>query len=173
MRAGLALLLMCLSCTGFAQPMAHEVKAAFAFKFLSFVEWPADALPAKAPIVIGVAGAPDVAAELEEIVVGRQVQDRPVRVRRLAEGERPAGVHLLYLGPGQAPRLLELMRTAPAQPLLLVADWPGALQQGAVINFHVDQQRVRFEVALDQAERRRLHISPRMLAAAHRVVSER
>ena len=154
-------------CAAFAQPLEHEVKAAFLFKFLSFVEWPQAALGAPgAPLVIGVAGAEDAAAALEQMSAGRSAQGRPVEVRRLREGEPPTGVHMLFLARGQAQRLREIARVAPAQPLLIVCEWDGALDQGAAVNFVRADARVRFEVALDAAERRSLRISSRMLSVA-------
>jgi hypothetical protein len=168
MRLALAWFAMLVSCAALAQPREQDVKAAFLFKFPSFVEWPQGALR-DGPIVIAVAGAEEVAAELQQIVPGRNVQGRPVVVRRLLEGEAFADVHLLFLGRGQASRLREVTRAAPAQPLLIVCDWEGALEQGAVVNFLRGDGRVRFEVALDNAERRGLRISPRMLSVAQSV----
>jgi len=160
--------LLALHCgAAFAQPLEHEVKAAFLFKFLSFVEWPQAALGAPgAPLVIGVAGAEDAATALEQMSAGRSAQGRPVEVRRLREGEPATGVHMLFLARGAAPRLRELGRAAPGQPLLVVCEWDGALDQGAAVNFVRAEGRVRFEVALDAAERRGLRISSRMLSVA-------
>lgn len=169
MRALAVVLLTLTGCAALAQPKEQEVKAAFLFKFLSFVEWPREALPANAPIVIGVVGADDVAAELQQIAPGRSVEGRPVVVRRVREGEPYTGAHLIFFGRGEAPRLRELQRLAPSQPLLIVGDWDGALEGGAVVNFLRGDGRVRFEVALDAAERRSLRISPRMLAVAQSV----
>ena len=164
-RTVLAALLLALSCAALAQPKEHEVKAAFLFKFLSFVEWPQEAMR-DGPLVIGVVGAEDIAAELQQIVPGRSVQGRPVTVRRLREGET---AHMIFMGRGESARLRELVRLAPAAPVLVVCDWEGALEQGAVVNFLRGEGRVRFEVALDAAERRNLRISPRMLAVAQSV----
>ncbi len=157
------------ACAAAAQPQEHELKAAFLFKFLSFVEFPAEALPPGAPLVIGLVGAEDVAAELEQMVAGRNVAGRRLMVRRLRESEPPGGVHLVFFARGEAPRLRELQRLAPSQPILVVTEWEGALDAGAVVNFVRGDGRVRFEVALDHAERRGLHISPRMLAVAQSV----
>lgn len=168
MRAAWISLLMLVCGAALAQPKEHEVKAAFLFKFLSFVEWPQEAL-GEGPIVIGVFAADDVAVELRNIVPGRSVQGHPVTVRRLREGESVAGVHLIFFGGGETPRLREVQRVAPTQPLLVVCDWDGALDQGAVVNFLRGEGRVRFEVALDAAERRNLRISPRMLSVAQSV----
>jgi hypothetical protein len=168
MRAAFAFILLAFSCVALAQPSEQEVKAAFLFKFPSFVEWPQAALRA-GPIVIGVAGAEDVATQLQQIAAGRTVQGRPVEVRRLREGEPVAGLHMLFLGRSQSARLAEVERQAPGQPLLIVCEWNGALENGAVVNFVRDEGRVRFEVALDAAERRGLRISSRMLAVAQNV----
>lgn len=150
-----------------AQPQEHEVKAAFLFKFLSFIEWPAQSFArASAPLVIGVLGADDVHFALQEIVPGRSAQGRPLEVRKLKEGERTAGVHLLFVGRAAAAALPNL----PAQSgLLVVSEADGALEQGAMINFLRVDGRVRFEVAPDAAERRGLRISSRMLAVAQHV----
>lgn len=167
LRALAAAWLLALSSAACGQALEHEVKAAFLFKFLSFVEWPRAALgEAGAPLVVGVAGAEDAAAALEEMSAGRRIEDRPVEVRRIREGESVAGLHALFIARGGTARLRELARGAPASPLLVVCEWDGALEQGAVINFVPRDGRVRFEVALDHAERRALRLSSRMLAVA-------
>jgi hypothetical protein len=154
-----AVALLLFSCAVLAQP---EQKAAFLLRFLSFVEWPQEALRGGAPMAIGVAGAEDVARELEKVVAGRNITIQTVN-------DSTAGLHLVFLGKGQAARLREIVRVAPAQPLLVVCDWEGALDSGAVVNFVGGEGRVRFEVALAAAERRNLRISPRMLSVAESV----
>ncbi len=169
MRIALAWLGLAFFCAAAAQPQEHEVKAAFLFKFLSFVEFPGAALPANAPLAIGVVASEELAAELEQIVAGRSVDGRRVQVSRVREGEPWSGLHLVFFGRGEAARLRELQRLAPQQPMLVVCDWDGALDAGAVVNFVRSEGRVRFDVALDHAERRGLRISPRMLAVARTV----
>jgi hypothetical protein len=149
------------------QAFEHEVKAAYLFRFLSFVEWPQSTfLRPDSPIVIGVLGADDVLAELREIVPGRVVQGRPVAAVRLHEGASLAGVHVLFVGREAG---AQLARLAPTRGVLVVSDSERGLDQGAVVNFVRAEGRVRFEVALDAAEQRELRISSRMLAVASSV----
>lgn len=140
----------------------HEVKAAFLFRFLSFMEWPQ---ASQAPIIVGFVGADDVAAELERVVPGRSAQGRPVSVRRLKPGESAAGVHVVMVGATESERIAPLAR----QGAFVVAESNGALDRGAVINFVTEEGRVRFEVSLPAAERARVRISSRMLAVARDV----
>jgi len=151
----------CLS-AGAQTAQEHEVKAAFLFRFLSFMEWPQ---ASSAPIVIGLVGADEIAAELERLVPGRTAQGRPVAVRRLKPGESPAGVHVVMVGRGEAERIAPLAR----QGAFVVGESEGALDRGAAINFLVDEGKVRFEVSLPAAERSKVRISSRMLAVAHNV----
>lgn len=104
---------------------------------------------------------------------GRTLHNRPVSVRRLQGADSLAGVHMVFLGRAEGARLPAAVRAASLQPLLVVTDWEGALEQGGMINFVPGNGRVRFEVALDAAERSRLRISSRMLSVAHRVVPPR
>jgi hypothetical protein len=169
MKRFLAALLLLVPLVAAGQAFEHEIQAAFVFKFLSFVEWPPQAFARpETPIAIGVLGADDIYSELQEIVSGRVVQGRPVTVRRVREGEALNGLQVLYVGRGGAPVLAKL-----GQPrnLLVITEWDGALDQGSIINFVRSDGRVRFEVALDTAERRGLHISSRMLAVAQNVRS--
>jgi hypothetical protein len=147
--------------------LAHEVKGAFLFKFLSYVEWPEDALGGPhAPFVIGVLGDEEVRGALQQIVEGREAQGRPVEVRRLKNGDGPEGLHMLFAGRGS---VQELARYVGRRGLLLVGDSDDGLARGAMINLLLAENRVRFEVAPEAAERAGLHISSRMLALAQGV----
>lgn len=146
------------------------VKAAFLYKFAGYVEWPPNASPPPdAPIVIGVIGADEVAAELERLLPGRQVNNHRVVLRRLRAGEPLRGVHLLFVGRGE-PNLRAVLAAAQQQGVLTVTESERGLEAGGAINFLTFEDRVGFEVSLDVAERSGLRISSRMLAVARRVV---
>ena len=152
-------------------PLERAVKAAFVYKFLAYVDWPAHAFDSPAgPLLIGVVGSDSIAAELTHAVAGRAVGTHAIQVRRLKEGESAVGMHVLFVGRGEASRLPAIARAMQGQPTLIVTEWPGALSAGSMINLVVAPDgRVRFEVALDAAERAGLRLSSRMLALAQSV----
>jgi hypothetical protein len=158
--------------TALAQREATEagVKAAFLYKFANYIEWPANAFASpSAPLVIGVVGAEDVAAELERVVPGRSVNGHPVNVRRLKNGEG-AGAHIVFFGRDQAGGAAAV-RAAREQGALTVTETERGLENlGSAINFVTGGERVAFEVSLDSAEKSGLRISSRMLTVARRVV---
>jgi uncharacterized protein DUF4154 len=163
----LAALALAVPMTAAAAEPEHEVKAAFLFKFLTYVDWPDDAFPAPdAPIVIGVIDADDVRRALEEIIAGRTAQGRKVEVRKLKDPESVSGLHMVFVGRGSDAALSKLPRLPG---LLVVGESDSALDRGAMINLLLVGDHVRFQVAPETAERRGLHISSRMLALAQHV----
>ena len=153
-----------------AEQLASEsaVKAAFLFKFASFVEWPPGTFKADAPLSIGVMGDEAVAGDLEQLVAGRSFEGRPIAVRRLRDGDDAGAVHVLLVGPGRDARLREVVASTPG-PVLLVSEQDSGLRLGAVLNFVNESGRVRFSASLPAAEARGLRLSARLLAVAQAV----
>lgn len=147
--------------------LEQRVKAAFLYQFAGYVEWPPHTFPQpSAPITIAVMGADAVAAELSQVVTGRTIGGRPVTAKRVKPGESLAGVHILFVGRAESGRLGQL---APPKAMLTVTETDGALTQGSMINFVLVDRRVRFEIALDSAEKSGLKLSSRLLAVAQQV----
>ena len=146
------------------------VKAAFVYKFLGYIEWPANAFPqGDSPIVVGVIGGDEIAGELADAVRGRAVGPRPVEVRRLRAGDPLTGLNAVFIGASERARLATIARAALARNILVITESEDALDQGSVINLVLIDGRVRFEVSLEAAERAGLKLSSRMLAVAHLV----
>lgn len=150
-------------------PVELQVKAAYLYKFATYVEWPDGAfVRAGSPFVIGVAGSDDVVALLTRIVAGRTVDGHPVEVRRVERGAPLDGLHMLY-ATGERALVSEILAEARGHAVLTVTDSEQAFAQGSMINFVIAENKLRFEVALRRVNGVRLRISARMLAAAHKV----
>lgn len=145
--------------------LERSVKAAYLFKFLGYVEFPADP---GAALVVGVMAADDVAAEVTRLTAGRTVNGRPVTVRTLRDGEPTTGLQMLFVGAGTE-RPVQTLRAAAQNGVLTVTDDENGLQQGAIINFRLVEDRIRFEVSLPAAERSNLKLSSRLLSVAYHV----
>lgn len=147
--------------------LEQRVKAAFLYQFAGYVEWPPNTFPQPTtPITIAVMGADMVEAELSQVVTGRTVGGRTVTVKRVKPGESLAGVHILFVGKAESGRLGQL---AQSKAMLTVTETDGALTHGSIINFVLVDRRVRFEIALDSAEKSGLKLSSRLLAVAQQV----
>lgn len=155
---------------GNAQALERRVKAAFLYKFLAYAEFPAGAFSdSAAPVTIGVIGSDEMAAELARVVAGRQALGRPIQVRSLREGEPGTPVHLLFVAGSDNARAARILRGAPGA-LMAVTECELGLQYGSVINFRIIEDRVRFDVSLDSAEKNNVKLSSRLLTVANRVI---
>ena len=169
----LAALLLALIPAALAQTASEtSVKAALLYKLAGYVEWPSETFPADAPFIVGVMGAEEVAVELEQVVRGRTVNNRPVTVRRVREGESLAGLSVLFVSRRDSGKLAALARIARPLSILLVSDSDRGLEAGSVINYVSAEDRIGFEVSIDAAERSNLKLSSRMLGVARRVLAK-
>jgi hypothetical protein len=148
---------------------ASTVKAAFLYKFAGYVEWPVTPPAPDAPITIGVFGDAEFAQELAQLTRDRMIGARPIAVRGVAEGDSLAGLQILFIGAQPRDRQRSMLEFASNEPILTVTESEDAIADGSIINFTLQQQRVRFEVSLYAAEQSRLKLNSRLLAVAHQV----
>lgn len=140
-----------------AEGLEYQVKAAFLFNFLKFVEWAPAA--ADAPWVIGVLGHDPFGAALDLTVRGKIVNGRKVDVRRYNKASDVKDCNILFIGRGDYERT-----GIPAQPgLLTVGESSGFLKAGGVISFYIEDNRVRFEIRPASARSAGLHVSSQLL----------
>lgn len=156
--------------TAQAAGLERQVKAAYLYKFASYVEWPDSAFSTPdSPLVIGVIGADDMADELERMIAGHTVNGRTILARKIKAGDSLAGLHILFVGNLDRPHLTELFAALKSRPILTITESEEKHALGSMINFVITDDRVRFEVNLAQANACGIKISARMLAAAYRV----
>jgi hypothetical protein len=168
--AFLVLVVFALGATqAFAAPFSIDaVKAAYLFRFASYVQWP-QSMQNEGPFLIGVVGADDVAVHLERLLTGMSVQGRTAQVRRVRTPDDLAGLHILYVGPNVFRSARALRLRAIEKPILLVTDADDGIAGGAVINFIEANRNLRFEISLDAADRSGLKIDSALLSVAARV----
>lgn len=147
-----------------------QVKAAYLFKFGSYVQWPPGAFAdERSPLVIGVLADDVLADELTRVAMGRQIDKRLVSVKRMQPGASLDGVHILFISPQAGPPAAHWLVATEGQPVLCVTEDAHGLPRGSVINFVLDSNRLRFDVSQLAAERNRLQLSASLLAVARKV----
>ncbi|MFA6288095.1 MAG: YfiR family protein [Opitutaceae bacterium] len=149
---------------------ADAVKAAYLVNFIRFTEWPASAFPSEdAPFVIGVAGNRELEEYLWKITGGKPLQGRKVRIVRLANLDDAANCQLLYIQSSDSVPLVptaEWLSAVRKKPVLTIANEPGFIAKGGIINFYTDGNNLRFEISPTAALAVGLQLSSRLLALA-------
>lgn len=165
--AWVALFVLAVSARADAQAVysAERVKAAFLYHFTTYVNWPESALSDEV-FTIAVLGSDEVADELAVFLPGHAIQGRPMQVRRVRSINDLNGEEVLYIGPRENRHLARHLAAIGSRALLVVTDDPEGLQNGAMINFRIVEERVRFEISLHAAREAGLELSSRLLSAA-------
>lgn len=148
-------------------PSEYQIKAAYLFNFLKFVEYPPESFSDPlAPFVIGVVGDDPFGSALPQVVVGKTVQGRDLVIHLYHAGEDLRGAHILFISASERKRLPMILSGLHGSTVLTVADTPGFLEAGGMIQFLNENGRVRFAINVDAAGQSRLKLSSKLLSLA-------
>ena len=151
-----------------AQPAVskeYQVKAAFLFNFVQFVEWPPAAFTnSDAPICIGVLGEDPFGTALEETVRGETVRNRKLIVQRSRLVENLKDCQLIFISKSETERVSEILGNLDPAPVLTVGETQDFAQQGGIVNLYLAANKVRFEINPAAARRKGLKISSELLS---------
>lgn len=155
----------------FAQPLSgiteYQVKAAYLFNFTRFVEWPDSCFSdSTSPIVIGIMGEDPFREDLDNTVRNKLVQKRPLEIKRVRWGPEIKSCHILFICESEEKRFKLILNQIKNFPILTVGDVPGFLEKGGIINFYIEESRVRFEIDIKASETAKLPISSLLLKLA-------
>jgi hypothetical protein len=145
----------------------YDVKAAFLYKFASFVEWPSEA--SNPPLCICVLGQDPFGPSLDRIVRDKSVNGRPFLIRRQRPGEGAGDCHILFIAGSERSRLKQILDSRQGEPVLTVSDVPGFCESGGGINLALAENRVRLEINPAAVQRAGLQVSSRLLSLARLV----
>jgi hypothetical protein len=145
----------------------YQVKAAYLFNFLKFVEYPSESFADPlAPIVIGVVGDDPFGDALPQVVIGKTVQGRDLVIHVYRPSEDFRGAHILFISASERKRLPMILSSLRGSSVLTVADTAGFLDAGGMIQFLNENGRVRFAINVNETGRARLKISSKLLSLA-------
>lgn len=145
----------------------YQVKAAFLYNFVKFVQWP-PSTDTSGYLVIAVIGDDPFGDLIDRIVRGKTIQGRELVVRRLGGDAELRSCHIVFISPSEARRTPEIVARAQAAGVLTVGETPHFLRDGGVIRFFVEGQRVRFQINTTGAEQAKLKISSQLLSLAEK-----
>jgi hypothetical protein len=156
------------------QPDEYQVKAAFILHFVQLVEWPAESLGAgNRPVVLCTTGKdPAASRALESIVRGKQIGTHPVQTRYLQESDDFRACHVLFMVGKEDKRLASILVSLKNAPVLTIGEWEDFVPNHGMIGFFIQENRVRFDIDLNAAQRANLMIDSRLLLLANRVISD-
>jgi hypothetical protein len=149
------------------QVQEYDLKAVFLLNFLQFAEWPAESFAAAdSPIVLGVLGDDPFGKALDTLVENAVVKGRRIVVRRYQSSDEIDVCHLLFVNVPNAVRLKAVLASLNGRATLTVGDVDGFLEQGGMIQFVMQENRIRLRINPDAATAARVTLSSKLLRPA-------
>jgi hypothetical protein len=168
-----AVSLLCIvQARGETQLSEYQVKAAFLYKFATYVRWPAtSSAEMDAPFVIGIIGKDPFGHMLDAVIDSQSIHGRAVVVKRLVRPEEALRCHLLFVGSSERGALRKILGTLNGAPVLTVGDMDRFAEQGGMINLTTEENHIRFEINKRAIDRAGLKVASQLLGLA-RIVDE-
>jgi hypothetical protein len=144
----------------------YQVKAAFLYNFGKFVEWPTNDFAAtNAPLLIGVYGENPFGNDLATVVQGRNIDGHPVIARTVSLNELK-GCQILFIASSEQKNIGKILGALDGAGVLTVTENMNPFQSGIMINFILQDDRIRFEIDNTAAEKVGLKLSSKLLMLA-------
>lgn len=154
------------ACAEERKPTEYDVKAAYIYNFAKFVEWPAGKpLDGGATLIVGIIGKDSFGPALAAIE-GKVAGKRNIRVKRDISLKTARNCDILFISHSEKDHLEEILEAVGDSGVLTIGDTKGFARQGVMINFYMEENRVRFEINAKSAGRAGLRISSNLLKIA-------
>jgi hypothetical protein len=145
----------------------YAVKAAYLSKLGLFVEWPKSAFATPAsPLVLCVAGDNPFGDTLDKVAEGQHVAEHPIAVRYLKTVNRDAGCDILYVADADARSVGAALAAVSGTGVLTITDASRLPHGGGIVEFVVQDNRVRFNIDEQAAAQNGITISAHLLSLA-------
>jgi len=149
----------------------YVLKTIFLYNLAKFVSWPSDSFEdAQSPIVFGVLDKNPFGSALDAIRI-KTIQNRKIMIRYFSAYEDVDGRHLLFISRSEKDQVAEIMKGLQHKKMLTIGDMKDFATQGGIINFILEDEKVRFEINLEAAKRSGIEISSQVLNLA-RIVNQ-
>lgn len=149
----------------------YQVKAAYFYSFAKFVEWPSQSFRDGSEAVrLCILNDRLFEIELVRIVKGKSIAGHPIDVVQVQDGTQARTCHALFINSTQTRNTRRVIEALQGTSVLTVGEAGDFLEEGGVINFVLEDDRVQFQVNKKAAVDAKLYISSRLLSVAKRIV---
>jgi hypothetical protein len=145
----------------------YKLKAAMLYTLIQFVEWPADAYSNRqAPTVLCILGRDPFQSSMSSMAAHETANGRIVLLRYLQNDNDVRSCQALYISSSERKTAAHAFLTLNGASVLTVGEMNQFVAHGGMVQFSLEEQRVRFSINLDVASRAGIKISSKLLAMA-------
>jgi hypothetical protein len=152
------------------KPTEYQVKAAYLYNFGRFVEWPAKLAASNShSFAICVLGQDPFGPTLNATLADETINGKSVVAKRIPSPDEAVNCRILFISSSEEGHLKQILAVLDRESVLTVSDLPQFSRRGGMVQFVLDEKRVRFEINLTPAEHAGLTLSSELLKLATNV----
>lgn len=141
----------------------YQVKAAYLYNFAKMANWPAQILPDRAGLIVGVLGGDeDFVKVLRDVLSGKSINGHSLEVRHLHSAEEVKFCHVVFFRTPER-NTRSIISQFRRSNILLVGENKEFLSDGGMINLVLNGGKIGYEIntaALESAQLRYREASP-------------
>lgn len=163
--AFLLLCAICLNCYGDSYAVPDRLKAAYLYNFAKLTYWPTPKAEHQDQRLVICTSASDTFTQTLKDFSDKPIAGRSVQVVALGMLSDVDFCHMVFVDKAHSQSWLK-QGNKIHKGQLLVGEFPGFIDNGGVINFFLEGDKLRFEISLSNAQQHGLQLSSRLLKLA-------
>jgi len=144
-----------------AKSQESQVKALYIYNFSRLVKWPDEYM--KSEFVIGVLSDNELYEYLTNFTKNKKVGSLDIKVIKFNNPSEISWCHILYIPEFKSSKIKEVMNVIGDKPVLIISGKEGLLNYGSIIDFVYVENKLKFKVSEQNAQRQNLVISKSLL----------
>ncbi len=145
-----------------SDPLEHQVKSAFVYRLIRYIEWKN---PSLEPITIGVIGDGPIKPYLQKIE-GKLINNKKIIVKTSPHFKNFESIQILFVTRAKKDSLKEILKSIQGKNILTISDIEGFCNKGGNIGLVTVNGKVRLQVNLKTSRQAGLKISSKILRFA-------
>lgn len=144
----------------------YDLKLVFIEKFTQFIDWPESSnLSSKKSFIIGIYGS-NPFGEYLNYLKKRTIKGLPVKIELLNNLNEIQDQNLLFISSDKSDEINEIIDYLKNKPILTISDSPSGEKKGVLINFYLENDKVKFYINNQKANNCNLMIHSPLLKIA-------
>ena len=144
------------------------LKAGYIYNIAKLIDWK-DAERKQGNFVIGIMSESNLYQELIKKYSNKSIGKQPIEIRKMARSANIGKAHILYVPRSALDLMPDIYMNTKNTGTLVVTDYPGALVDGASVNFIMVDHTLNFELNVASAKAQGLQVGATLKQLAHRV----
>ena len=148
------------------KPGEYQIKAAYLYNFINFIEWPIDSPNNNSPSInLCILGDDPFGKDLDDIR-NEIVKGKKLTVKYPCSLDKLRSCNILFIPASEKNHVGQILKLIGNSRVLTVSDVEESARQGVIISFFVEHKKVRFAINIEAARRAGIKFSAKLLKLA-------